>query len=112
MLAKVNRASSAEILFVLQKGRLINGFLFSVLVFNLGDSRPPRFAFVISSKICKRAVERNRLKRLLRESLKPLLQRISLGTIVLFLGKKKLVGKESEFISIEVNKVFKKGQLI
>ena len=112
MLSKHCLANSAEIILAKEEGRLFSGFLFSFLVFDLGDDRLPRFAFVVSTKIDKRAVKRNRAKRLLKASIKFLFPRIKKGVIVVFLARKAIVGKDLASVRVETEKMFEKARLI
>lgn len=112
MLAKQNRANPAEVLLAREKGKLIPGFLFGLLVFNLEDQRPSRFAFIVSTKIDKRAVRRNQIRRNLKAALKEDLPIIKNGWLVLFLAKKKLLNQDLEIIKKEVKRIIRKAGLI
>ena len=67
-----------------------------------------RFGFVISKKIDKRAVVRNRIKRLLREAVRSNLEKIPNGFDIVFVVRPSIVGKSYEEISIEFDKVLSK----
>ncbi len=71
-----------------------------------------RFAFIVSTKISKKAVERNRVKRKLRETVRQLLDRIDSGFDVLFLAKKNLLEKTDKEIKEETEKLFKEAGII
>lgn len=58
---------------VKREGKLIRDKLFSVLFFKDKTSDGPKFGLVVSKKIDKRAVERNRIRRLLAEAIAELL---------------------------------------
>ena len=73
-----------------------------------GETSPSRFGFVISKKIDKRAVARNRIKRLLREVVRENLEKIPDGFDIVFVVRPSIVGKSYEEISIEFDKVLSK----
>ena len=112
MLPKLNRANAAEITFVREEGQFIAGPLFSLLIADLTDQKPSRFAFIVSTKLSKRAVVRNRAKRLLREAGGSLLKKMVEGKIVLFLAKKSLLGQNSQIVNQEVAILLTKGLVI
>ena len=72
------------------------------------EKSPSRFGFVISKKIDKRAVVRNRIKRLLREVVRENLEKIPDGFDIVFIVRPNIVGKNYEEISIEFNKILSK----
>lgn len=68
----------------------------------------PRFGFVISTKIDKRATVRNRIKRLLREAVRASLSKIPNGFDLVFVVRPQVVGKSYEEISATVDQVLSK----
>ena len=70
-----------------------------------GEVNPSRFGFVISTKIDKRAVVRNRIKRLLREAVRSNLEKIPDGFDLVFVVRPKIVGKSYEEVCSAVNQV-------
>lgn len=72
MLPSLNRLPSPETRKVLREGRRISLPEFQ-LVYRKKTSEPSRFTVIVSTKIAKRATQRNRLKRLIRESLQHIL---------------------------------------
>jgi ribonuclease P protein component len=130
MLPKKNRLDLKKELFQIKRsGRLANGKLFSLLVkytpevflrqkrgSSISEVKelsqpPPRFAFIISKKIHRRAVKRNQARRLLTEAVRVFLPKIKPGEGGVFLVKKAIIGKEFVEIKNEVEEIFKKANL-
>ena len=59
-----------------------------IIVVQKSSEPVSRFAFVVSKKVAKRAVDRNRMKRLMRESVHHLLPAIQPGYDIVFAAKK------------------------
>lgn len=75
MLPKSNRLPSSDIRTVMRRGkRIANAYMQCVFLPNRGNA--PRFAFVVSTQVDKRATKRNRIKRLMREAVHRLLPQI------------------------------------
>jgi len=108
VLKKENRLSQrSDILKVKEDGELINASLLSLLIYRNKDKKIKRFGVVVSKKISKRAVDRNKVKRLIMESLKNNLNKIEGGLEILFLVKKNILGKKYKEVEEEVKKIFK-----
>lgn len=91
---------------VKKKGRIYHSPLFGVLVLKTGD-KTKEFGIVISKKISKKAVERNKVKRLLAEGIRKNLGKINEGYRMVFLVKATILGKKSEEIEEEVIRLLK-----
>ncbi len=82
MLKKINRLSKrGDIQAVFTRGRIFFNPYFNVK--SLASKSGKRFAIVISTKVYKKAVLRNRLRRVLRECLKNNLLNIKSGDYVI-----------------------------
>ncbi len=112
MLPKENRlVQKPDFERVKEKGEKFQSNLFGLLVYPTGKEQS-RFGFVISTKLSKKAVRRNRAKRLLREQIKRLLSFIRPGFDIVFLGKKPLIEANLSKIEKETNRLFKKARLL
>ena len=90
MLPKAYRLPASQFALVKSKGKLIQTPLFGLLI--LSSSQPKtRFGFIVSTKLSSKAVVRNRLRRLLREAIRPLLPSISPGHDFIILAKHSLL---------------------
>lgn len=107
MLPEKNRLKSRkEIDQLFKNGRAVrNSFLF--LKYKENNLKESRFAFSVGLKYSKKAVDRNEIKRILREALRPLIEKIEPGYDgAFFLSKglipnKKKVGLEEAKKAIE-----------
>ena len=120
MLPRENRLTEkSDFAKVLKGGRIIGGTFLSIAVYGGDGSVPkrgafgflskPKVGFIVSNKISKKSVERNRLKRLMRQAVKPLLDRIEDGTYLVFLAKKKAANAASEGITGESLSLIKRS---
>jgi len=88
---------------VFESGRKTAGKLL-VLVYKENELGFPRAGFIVSKKVSKKAVERNRAKRLMRETFR-LNKHLLKPFDIIFIAKKEILGKkrqdvEKDFLSI------------
>lgn len=106
-----------------QYGNMVSGNFVLLKVWKIDPQMYPRrkytledlrIGFVVSLKVSKKAVVRNRLKRQMREVVRLLLQkdRIKKGYIVLFIAKKEMIEKEYEVISQDIHTTLGKAKLL
>lgn len=100
-------AASREINRTLKQRPLFSDFF--VLKFNQTKGKNPRFAVIVSTKVSKLAVERNRMKRQTRECLKEVFKDITVGVDMAITIKRKLpceYNKIIEDLVFLLNKAF------
>lgn len=102
MLAQRFRLPSST---VFQRSQIVNTPFFRVMIQPNGLSYN-RFGFVTSKKIDTRAVVRNRVKRLLRESIRGFLENNN-GKDILFITKQQIVEAGPEIVLKEVYEAMK-----
>ena len=103
MLASTYRLTKkSDIEKVKEEGRLYRRSLFGALVLKKNNKENSRFACIVSTKISKRAFQRNRVKRALREAVRHHLFIIGKGYDILFLPKTNIVRKTTEEIMKDV----------
>lgn len=86
-------------------GKLYQSKNFGINVFDRQDDNNPRFAFIISTKISKKAVVRNRIKRIISETLRLNVDKIRNGLDVVFLIKPLIIKENRNKIENEVVKI-------
>jgi len=95
MLPKEYRLPSSDISRVMRSGRRIVGsgmtLVYCFFPQSGGQPTKPRFAFIVSKNVDKRATTRNRVKRLLGESIRHLLPEIKKPVEVVVIGSKQLI---------------------
>lgn len=106
MLKKEHRLKAGERIL---NARVLSTKLFT-LKFTTNKTELSRFGFLVSKKIDKRAVVRNRLRRKTRKCIEDNLTNIKPGFDFLFILKKEALEKTEEICNI-VNTIFKKENL-
>jgi ribonuclease P protein component len=71
-----------------------------------------RFGFIIGKVVSKKAVERNRARRLVRSCIEERLQKITSGHDMLFLFKKGIIDKDREALTSEIEKFLTQKKLL
>ncbi|MEJ2441342.1 MAG: ribonuclease P protein component [Patescibacteria group bacterium] len=113
MLAKRHRLTKKNLLEkVKTEGDLYQADSFGMVVLKQEKTGPSRFAFIVSTKISKKAVDRNKITRRLREAVKERLANILNGYDVVFLAKRKIMDKNNSEIVKEMNRILREAGLI
>lgn len=73
---------------------------FGLVIYNPKNSNKKKFGYIVSKRISKRAIDRNKIKRLLSESVRLNMEKFGGDVHGLFLAKRKILGKKFD----EVNK--------
>ena len=95
----------------LTKGKIYNGQFFTLRIAKNGLLYN-RYAFIVSKKVDKRAVVRNRTKRKLRSCIEKVFNKIKTGYDLIFFIKKTAVSQVSETLCLEVSAALKKEGLL
>lgn len=89
---------------VMSMGKMYQSPLFGMLTYEGDEVMEKRFGFIISKKVSKKAVDRNRIKRLLAESVRRNISKFKEKMWVVFLAKKEIIGKKYEEVEKEILK--------
>lgn len=113
MLPRAYRLSDhQEIREVFRFGKRANGSLFS-FIFLRNTSPVSRFAVIVSKKVAPRAVDRNRMKRLVREAVHHRLLQLAPGYVGIILLSKKLSGKIAfQTVSPDIEALFRRVHIL
>ena len=112
MLPKIHRLPlRTELNRVKKQGKIVSGNFFSLLFTVRSQTAVPRFAFIVSKKIDKRATVRNRVRRLFSESVREILPEVKKGVDGAFLAKRSAANQKFSIIRTDVEGVFRKSGL-
>ncbi len=102
---------SSDFQRVRQQGRFITSRLL-ILTYAPNDQALVRIGFVVSKRISKHAVERNYIKRLLSEAIRPILADIPPGWDLVFSAKNPIVGVRLPILTQEIVMLLRRARLI
>jgi len=91
-----------------ERGKVFQFEDFGASFLDREDDEPSRFGVIVSNKIARDAVDRNRIKRALREALRQSLWQAKKGTSVLFLVKTTIAKRSTQEIMIQVREALAK----
>jgi len=95
-----------------EKGELVPHSFFGLLCLKTKKNLGVRFAFLISTKVSKKAVLRNRLKRKLSAVVEKKLSRVCPGTEAVFLLKGRALEASSAQLARAVDDIFLKAGIL
>jgi len=111
----LNRASrlrkSSEFQRVRQQGRSITSRLL-ILAWTPNDVAQLRIGFVVSKRISKRAVDRNHLKRLFGEALRPLLPEVNPGWDLVLSARKDALTADLHTLEQDIPALLRRARLL
>ena len=83
-------------------GKTFQSANFGIAYLDRENFGPPRFAFVVSTKISKEAVDRNTIKRHISETVRLMVNEVKEGYDVVFLAKPSIMRCPADEIAREV----------
>lgn len=103
MLAKKYRLTvSSDFAKVESEGKTFQSANFGIATLDRKDGNPPRFAFVVSTKIAKDAVDRNTIRRHMSETVRLMTNEVKNGLDVVFLARTSIMRIPADEIVREV----------
>ena len=111
MLPKPNRLPKEEFKKLFTHGKRIHIPEFQIIV-SPSHATISRFAVIVGKNISKRAVERNRIKRLIRESIQHLLPQIVQSIDCVIIVKKNFSSTNQTEIELTIKKIFVNNNLL
>ena len=88
------------------KGKLFQGKYLGVSYRDRGDKEISKIGSIISTKISKKAVERNRIKRAINETLQKLYRELPGGYDFVIMAKRNIVDIPNKEIKYDITKTF------
>ena len=101
-------AQEREFARVKKEGKTLQSESFGASFIYEGENIPSRFGFIVSNKISKLAVERNRIKRAMKEGVRRMLEKVDFGFLAVFFAKPTATKRTGEEITNEVKEVITK----
>ena len=95
-----------------EEGTVMQSDSFGLAYLDKKDSSDTLFGFVVSTKISKDAVIRNKIKRALHEAVRFNYSYVKPGYYVVFLAKPHAVGKSTSILMAEVKSALESAQLL
>lgn len=111
MLPSINRLSKKndiDRVFRRGQGIKLGGVFLKAVLNNLPESR---FAFVVSNKVSKKAVVRNRLRRIFRETIRQEKDKIKKGLDIIIMALPGLQDKEAGIVRSALTSILKEGKI-
>jgi ribonuclease P protein component len=92
---------------VKSEGKLYQKKLFGISILERKDNKPSRFGFVVSKKVSKQAIQRNRINRAAQEAIRFEMTHIKEGFDVVFLLKQEAAKSTTDEIMNAVRTAIK-----
>ena len=114
MLPKQHRLVSAkDFQRTLKKGRRLTGQFVTIRLESISPSKPTQIGFIVSTKISKKATDRNRIKRLLRENIRTeFLPNFRKPFQAVVIARQNIIDKDFWQINADLKKIFIKNKII
>ncbi len=105
MLPKQFRLKGNKFEKIKSKGKSLYSPVF-ILLHHKSSASSPQIGYIVSSRVAKKAVTRNRIKRLLREATRPHLSLLPKNKNIIVIAKKTILNKKLNTISKALEKTF------
>jgi ribonuclease P protein component len=101
MLPKENRLPGHAFILVKKRGRTLRSKNLTLKVLGERGEDPSRIGIIISTKVSKKAVVRNKIKRRIKESVLKILPKIKNGFDIVLIAKPMAVNENDFFEEVE-----------
>lgn len=95
-----------------QEGQLLQSDSFGLAFYNRQDQENSHFGFIVSLKMSKEAVQRNRIKRALSEAVRYLLKDMQPGYDIVFLTKPESLRRSTDQLMKETKAALERAGLV
>ncbi len=113
MLAKKNRLRRSSDLARVQRSRAVfRNQRLTLKVFFRRDDQPPRIAVVVGRNVSRRAVDRNRVARWLREVVREELPRLVVGVDLRVAATVPFAGYSFQQCSVDIRELFMRARVL
>lgn len=90
---------------VSKSGKVVQSTSFGFAFLEADDKVPPKIGFIVSNKISKKAVDRNKIRRVLREIVRENLGSVPNGFLFVILARRNILEKNKDELEKELVKV-------
>ena len=112
MLPKINRiAKKPEITAIFKNGRLFKNRNLNLRVLK-NNLNLCRFIFIVSNKVAKKAVRRNKIKRWLREIVYKTLDKFNAGYDIMLVARPSIINQDFKDLNEELLASFSKMKIL
>ncbi len=111
MLPKINRLKKKEVEFIFKNGKTYKEGFFLFKIVKRKESSPPSFSVIVPKKVSKKVVERNKIKRRIREALRKEIFHIQKGVSGIFIALPEIKNKDYWEIKKNVEKIIKNSKI-
>lgn len=96
---------------ILKEGEVLQGRFFGLAFYKTQNTGAPKVGLIVSNKISKKATERNRIKRVLRDVAASSIQDLP-EVMLVFLAKKAAAGKEKKQLRQDAEGLLDKARIL
>lgn len=110
MLSRTNRLYTKHVDAVMEKGRVVHSSLF--LLRSLAGQIDTRIGVVAPRKTVKKAVDRNKIRRIVYHAVRPLTQKGITGNHIVIIAKPAVLDMSVQDVHTELQSLFVKARLL
>lgn len=111
MLSKEKRLNIKKVFSWIRSGRRLEDGLVRVF-YKFGDNEKPRLGIAVSSKVFKKAVQRNRARRLISRGFEQLYEKLPEKINILAIPKEKVLDLKSDEVKEDLEELLEKEGII